>query len=324
MADETLIAGTGETETTTTTADTTTETQTLQTGQTEQQQTETGKTTQTETTTEAPAYDFAKDWRAALSKGDSDLGKFLGRYQSPDAAIKQLKTLNDDIKNGKYRKPLGDDATPEEIAAHRKEQGIPEKPEGYLEKLPEGLVIGDVDKPAVDKFLAAMHESGAPPSQVNAALETYYDIVQEQAEAQSELIETSRREGEDALALEWGADKKRNLNAVKAFVAGLPKEVGEALSGGFIRRDDGMLVPMGNSPEFVKWLAGLALEANPLATVVPGAGANQASAVADEIADIEKLMGDRGSDYWKGPKAEKMQERYRELIDARAKLAAKA
>lgn len=269
----------------------------------------------------ADPIDFNKDWRTALSKGEPDLLKFLGRYTTPDAAIKQLKTLNDDIKAGKYRKPLGDDATDEEKAAHRKEQGIPDAADGYFETLPQGLVIGDDDKPNVTKFMAKMHEAGAKPTEVNAALESYYDIVQAQAEEQADLAAATKQDCEDALTLEWGVDKKRNLNVVKSFVASLPAEVGSALSGGFVPREDGKMVPIGNSPEVVKWLAGLALEANPLATVVPGAGANQASAVADEIKEIETFMRTNRSAY---NKDEAKQARLRELYTAREKLSTKA
>jgi hypothetical protein len=51
----------------------------------------------------------------------------------------------------------------------------------------------------------------------------------------------------------------------------------------------------------------------------PGARAAAAApaaraAVADERAEIEKLMGDPRSEYWRGPKAATMQARYRELV----------
>ena len=60
--------------------------------------------------------------------------------------------------------------------------------------------------------------------------------------------------------------------------------------------------PIGYNPEVLKWLTAQALEKNPLATVVPGAGANQGEAVQEEIESIEAMMGDRSSAYWKGEK----------------------
>lgn len=264
-----------------------------------------------------PASDFEKDWRSALSKGDGDLLKFLGRYQSPDSAIKKFKEINDDIKAGKYRKPIGDDATDEEKAAYRKEQGIPDTADGYYDKLPEGLVVGDDDKPFVGKFLAEMHAVDAPPAMVNAALDSYYAILQEQAETQADVARQAEQAGVEALRGEWGADYKRNLNVMHSYLDTLPKPVAEAFRFG--KGGDG--VPLGYNPEVLKWLTGQALEANPVATLVPGAGANQASAIADEMAEIEGIMR---SDRDRYNKDDKMQARYRELITGKMKLEGKA
>ena len=31
--------------------------------------------------------------------------------------------------------------------------------------------------------------------------------------------------------------------------------------------------------------------------------------------DLQSMMGDRNSDYWKGPKADQLQQEYRDLIE---------
>jgi hypothetical protein len=68
----------------------------------------------------------------------------------------------------------------------------------------------------------------------------------------------------------------------------------------------------------VKWLANQARALNPAATLLP-AGSGDAIGIDTEIDRIEKLMKDRSSDYWRGPKSEHLQQRYRELIDGRAR-----
>lgn len=300
----------------TTTTDTTATTDTTQTVDTTVDTTTTTTTTDTTDTTgtvDKPAFDFEKDWRSALSKGDTDLLKFLGRYQSPDSAIKKFKEINDELKSGKYRKPLGEDPSDEELAAYRKDNGVPDKADGYLESLPEGLVVGDDDKPYVDQFLTAMHGLNAPPQFVNAALDTYYKVAQEQAQEQAEVDHASDQQCVDTLREEWGADFRRNQNVLNSYLATLPAEVADAIKGG--RDNNG--VPLSMNPVLLKWLTSEALEKNPLATVVPGAGANQAQAIADEMAEIEKVMRtDRG----RYNKDQKMQERYRQLIDAKLKI----
>jgi hypothetical protein len=56
---------------------------------------------------------------------------------------------------------------------------------------------------------------------------------------------------------------------------------------------------------------------NPAATLVPAGSGGTGRGAAERIRDIEKLMGDRSSDYWRGSKAEPMQQEYRDLVEAR-------
>lgn len=274
---------------------------------------DTAATTNDTDTTAKAAND---DWRTEWAGEDPELLKFLGRYHSRDAAVKAWKKTNDELKSGKYLKPLPESPTDEELASYRKDNGIPEKPEGYLETLGDGLVVGEDDRPYVDAFLAKMHGANAKPAEVNAALSAYYDIVDEQVAKQSEAAAQAKEASVEALREEWGGDYKRNVNVVNSFLSGLPEPVRNAIAAG---RDD-QNMPLGNNAEFIKWLAGLALEANPIATVVPGAGSNQASAIADEIAAIEKTMRENRGAY---NRDEKMQARYRELINAQLKLEGK-
>lgn len=263
------------------------------------------------------------DWRATAAGEDAKLLKFLGKYTDPKAAFADLKKKNDALLQRAGSK-LPDNPTDEEIAEYRKQQGIPDKPEGYLETLPKGLVVGDDDKPAVDAFAQAMHKANAPKGAVDAALAAYYEIAETQAAAEFERAEAARTDGIVALKEEWGSEYPRNINAVKALLGTIPAEVSLALAGG---KDDAgnpipgavdaQGIPLASNPHVIRWLASISLEQNPLNTVVPGAGANQASAVADEIAEIEKFMRTNQGEYFKD---EKKQERLRTLYAARDKI----
>lgn len=258
----------------------------------------------------------ADDWRTRMAGEDKDLLGFLGRYQSEKAFVQAAKKDRDSARSKTVTK-LPDKPTAEELSAYRKDNGIPEEPAKYLDTLPDGLVVGDDDRPFVDKFLESMHGTNAPPGMVNAALATYYDIVEEQQAAELQLSREAQSAGVEALREEWGADYKRNLNIMHAHLDSLPPAVGDAFRFG--KGADG--VPLGYNPEVLQWLTGLALEQNPVATVVPGAGANQAHAIADEISGIEKTMATNRTAY---NKDERMQARYRELINARLKLEGKS
>jgi hypothetical protein len=91
---------------------------------------------------------------------------------------------------------------------------------------------------------------------------------------------------------------------------------------------DGSGKALFNSPEFVNWFVGLAREANPMVSVVGGGGTNPAG-INDEIASLEKEMGNKSSDYYKGARSPKSpgesvkQVRYRELIEARDRMQAR-
>lgn len=256
------------------------------------------------------------DWRARLSGGDEKLLGYLGRLPSEKAVVERLKKHEDDLKAGKYLKPLPENATDKEIAEYRAQNGVPEKAEGYLDKLPDGLVVGDDDRPAVNTFIEAMHALHAPRPIVEAALGAYYKLAEQQQADEVDRIAEAKETSILALRDEWGADYKRNLNAVDSFLKTLPEDVAAALSGG----TDADGIPLANSAPVIKWLAAQALEANPLSTVVPGAGANQASAVQDEIAKLEAMMQDRKSEYWTGPNSDKNRARLRELYEAKEKL----
>ncbi|WP_029548776.1 calcium-binding protein [Rhizorhabdus wittichii] len=257
--------------------------------------------------------DDTKDWRAEMSGGDDKLLGYLARVASPKALAERVKKHDDDLKAGRYIKPIDENSTDEEKAAWNKLLGVPDKHEAYSENLPNGLVIGEDDKPAVDSFFKAAHAAGLSTGQAHAALQAYYDIVDEQMGAQVEANDTAKQAAEDVLRAEWGADYRRNLNVLKSFTDALPEGVGELLMGAV--GSDG--VQLMNNPGLVKWMMGVALEQNPLATVVPGAGANQASAIDEELASIKKVMTENRPAY---DKDEKMQARYRELLAAREKL----
>ena len=281
---------------------------TAETQQTEQA-TATTETTSTETTQEV-------DWRSRMAGDDEKLLGFLGRYQSERAFVEAAKKDREAAKAASRYKPLPDAPTDEELAAYRKDNGIPDSPDGYMSALPDGLVVGDDDKPFVDQFMQAMHGANANPQVTAAALETYYNIVEEQAAQEAEMVKSAEREAIEELRTEWGADYRRNLNIMTNHLQTLPEAVRDAFTYG--RGSDGK--PLGYNPEILRWLTAQALEVNPVATVVPNAGADQAGAIATEMASLEAMMGDKNSKYWKGPEAAKHQARYVQLVEAKQKL----
>jgi hypothetical protein len=268
---------------------------------------------------EPVAATWPDDWREQLAGGDEKELKRLQRFTSPLTLRKSHRALEQKLSSGELKKALGPDATPEEVAAWRKDMGVPEKPDGYDLKFDNGLVIGEDDKPLVAAFLTAMHAENATPSQVKAGVAAYYKIQEQQQADRAQKDAEVRAAAEDDLRAEWGVEYRRNVGMVQALLATVPEEARDLFASA--RLADG--TPMFSHPDMLRFFVGLQREINPAATLVPNTG-NQAQTIDNELSDLKAKMGDRDSDYWKGPKAEAMQARYRALLDAKAKMAARA
>lgn len=265
---------------------------------------------------------WPEDWREKYVEqhgGDPKMLKRLQRYASPQAALDALFAAQNKISSGELRSSLKADATPEEKAEWREQNGIPASPTEYKIALPSGLVVGERDKPIVDDFLKRAHDANMHPDQVNQALGFYFEQQEIVAQEQAAFDIGTKEACEDLLREEYGSEYKRNMMAVNELLKGAPGDIAEKLLNG--RLDDG--TPIGNSPEVIRWLVGLAREMNPIGTLVPGSGSNAMQAAETELGNLRKMMGDKSSEYWKGPNAQKNQERYRALVSATQKVGAR-
>lgn len=261
-----------------------------------------------------PASEWPADWRQKYSQ-DPAIQKRLERYGSPKAALDALFAAQTRISKGDLLPALKDNATPEDVADYRAAHGIPATPAEYDLTLPNGLVIGEADKPMVDEFLARAHETNMHPTQVQEALGWYMDRQEQARVAQTARDTEARMACLDTLREEFGPDYKREVKIAMGVLDSAPPEVKDRFLAG--RLSDGTLI--GDDPAVIRWLNGLSRELNPVGTVVPGSGTNAVQAVEAEIAGLRKMMGDHKSEYWKGPMAAKNQARYRELTSALSK-----
>ncbi|WP_456389736.1 hypothetical protein [Profundibacter sp.] len=265
-------------------------------------------------------HDWPDDWRDKFAGDDDKTRKRLDRFKSPADVYKSWQSMEQKMSSGETVAKLGEDASDDEIAAYREANGIPDKPDGYLESLPNGLVIGDDDKPMVDSYLESVHGLNADPAIVAKSLDWYYAQQEEQVAAQSLADKEYRSAGVEELRAEWGAEFKGNLNSAMSFLDTAPVDGdGVSLKDNLLgaRLADGTL--LGDNPSALRWLTGLANDANPAGFVSPGSGMSQADSVDDHIAEIEKVMRTDRSAY---NKDEKMQGRYLKLLGAREKLSA--
>ena len=260
----------------------------------------------------AAKIDWPEDWRDRVAGGDDKKLKRLQRYGSPNAAMEALFSAQAKISAG-IKEPLKEGATAEELATWRADNGIPESPDKYDLTLPDGLVLGERDKPLVDGFLKVAHEKNWSPEAVKTAVGWFMERQAEQADTVAARDTENRMAAEDQMRDEFGPKYRDEVKLAAQFVRNSLGENADTFMGG--RLADGRLI--GDSPEVVRWLNQTFRELNPVATVVPGSGTNAVQAVESELANLRSMMGDRKSDYWKkGAVGEKHQSRYRELTTA--------
>lgn len=264
--------------------------------------------------------DWPQDWRDKMAGGNDKVLNVIKRFSSPQAIANALLSDRRLMSEGKLKPALTADATPEQIAEYRKANAIPDKPDGYLEKLPDGLVIGEDDKPYVTKFAEAMHAKNASPDMVHSALRAYYDIQSQQTAALQDANESARVEGQEALMAEWGSDFRANRNAVINLLKTVPEDTRNVL--GTARDSDGILIF--NRADVLKAFSDLARANNMVGTVVPPDG-DIAKAVNDELASIKTTLMTKPEVYWaRTPEGERMRQRYGELLEAKDKIGNKA
>jgi hypothetical protein len=269
----------------------------------------------------SPAPDTsAADWRSRIAGDDKAYLKTLDRYTDENAYFKATRELHGKVSAGQLKAPASpfpDKGTPEEQKAWREAQGVPLDVKDYKVELPEGLVLAENDKAGAERLAAFAHKNNWTPQQYNGVLAAYYDQVDFANNKRVEADAQFHDEADAALRDVWkGIDYKRNTQAIRNMLEAAPKGLEERLFGG--RTADGRLI--GDDPEVLKWMAGLALDLNPAASLLP-TGAQNPQGLASEL---EKIRSFRKSDPDGYERDKGMQARELELIEAQQKMASRA
>jgi hypothetical protein len=263
------------------------------------------------------------DWRQAFATVDGvvdpKLLRQVERYDSPEAFARAHFSLRTRMDGGDYTTKLPANATPDEVTAWRAQNGIPATAADYLKTLPDSVKIPEAQKGDINKFLEALHGQNAPPGTANAALASYYAILADNQATRAEADAALAQKTTDALNVEWGADFRGNLNAIRGLLDAAPegaRGIAEA------RLADG--TPVMSHPDVLRWLGSLARELNPAASIIPGSGAGAEKGIDARIGEIEGIMKTDPNKYFKGDAGERMQKEYMQLIDARLRMQGRA
>lgn len=265
----------------------------------------------------APA-DFPETWRNIIAGDDPKELARLQRMGSPADVWKAYRALEAKISSGQLKSGLKPDATPEEVAQWRKDNGLPETPEDYRPNLPNGMVPGEADMPLIGGFQKTAHELGLTPEQFNKTLSWYFAEA-DAAKAQQYEADTSfRSQAEDALRAEWGPAYRSEVRGIANFMeANAPAGMADLLFNS--RSSDGKL--LGDHPEVLRWLSSMVRTVNPLATLVPAGSGDIMKAGEARISEIEQMMRTDPGAYWKN---QDIQNEYGKLLEARESMRGRA
>lgn len=267
------------------------------------------------------------DWRAKIAGDDKSALKTLESIADPAALYKSYNELRTKVSSGELRaapKPPAADATPEQVAAWRKDQNLPENADAFVAglKLPDGVIPGEADKPLLANFAEAAFKNNWTGDQYAQAVGWYFGL-QDQLVADRQRADADfMQEATIELTKEWGQQFKPNQNAITAlWDAHLPKDFTDLMLNA--RMPDGSV--LGNHPVFNKAFLELSKVVNPAATLLPNVQGANMSSVDGRIAEHEKNMrAPQGTPEWRSYwQNDKMQEEYRGLLDARETMKAR-
>lgn len=265
-----------------------------------------------ETPVSAPSH-WPENWRDIASGGDKTTLQYLNRYASPANVVKALMATRQKISLHELLRNRPDDEDQDALSEWRAQAGIPEKPEGYLDNMPDGLVIGEDDQPNLNSFLVDMHQADVPPTMVHKAISWYYQAQEKQLAELAQRDNQSRMASEDTLRAEWGPEYRSNIQAANALLQRLG---GDELRQRLLSARMGDGVPLGNDPEMLKFLVSIEREINPFGTPAPQDGKTITETIKAEKEALEAEMRDTKArtdgGYWANPAK---QQRYRELLE---------
>jgi hypothetical protein len=181
-----------------------------------------------------PSGGAPTDWRASLPAELRDAPS-LAKFADPGALAKSYVEAEGLIGRKGLIIPTEKDA-PEVHARFRAALGVPEKPEGYTLKAPEGIPPEAWGEDGVKALATWAHELGLTPAQAQGVADRYAKVQAEGLQRAAEGIEPDGRKMEDVLRQEWGVGYDGKLEvarrAAKQFGGDGVLDALEAKTGG--------------------------------------------------------------------------------------------
>lgn len=228
------------------------------------------------------------DWRASIE--DPGLYRLAERYESASSMAKAVSDLRRETAT--RIKPLGENATPEEITAYRKQTGVPLSADGYAFEMPPGMEPSETDSAFQSEMARAMHGANVTDSQAKALSGAFNEFVaRQQADTEATSV-AAREQSVAALQKEFGADYDRNIEYARRAAL----DFGSADFVEFLETKIVDGTPLGDHPAFVKAFARIGRSAgeDPIDIETPSGGnATLDERIRTKRAEIQQAL-DRG------------------------------
>lgn len=248
---------------------------------------------------------------AQLERRRSAIMNDLKRYKSEFDYMVAGTAAREKIRSGEYRAKPPADASEEEIAAWREENGIPVKAKDYEIPKIAGYKWTDNDKPLIENFKTFAHKANYTQDQVNVGAEWYVKMVQETQEKYWEDTQRSdaqsRQIAMDQLRGEYGPDLKPSLEITKRLLDDdqvMPNNLGHKLKNARYLDDNNKWQRLLNDVAMSRMLINYAQDTygRDGSFITGDAKAN----AKNEKAELEKLMNTDYEEFMRSGGSEKL------------------
>lgn len=243
---------------------------------------------------------------------DEKAREWAKRHPSPADAVMEGFKLRQKLSNAIT--PLGEKATPEEVADYRRKMGVPLKPEGYKLEGLEGKEPSAIEKAFQGEMAKAFYEANIPEGAARKLNQVYNGFVAEFQRSVAENDKADAEKWETALKRKWGSDFEINTKAAATSLAMAAAETGnedlKTLSN-LVVDVGGKKTLLGSFPLFTELAAfwGRRLMESPAQAVGEGE-ARDASSELDSLYNLHRSPKREDQDKYRHPDTQK---RIREL-----------
>jgi hypothetical protein len=246
--------------------------------------------------------DWPEDWREKLAGGDEKLLARLRRFGSPAGVWRSFAELEKKVSSGGLKKSLSDAPSAEELAAYRKENGIPDAPEGYELKVPDGL--DKSVKSGMDAFAKHMHAINAPPAVVKAAADLYLQAEEKAEQERFDFAQKQTIENKATLKAEFGREYDAEVRRANSL---LVSTLGESAKD-FMATTLSDGTKLGDNPAFVRFAAQVSRVLADDGALIAEDGGSKGASLKDEYDGLMALMTTDSKKYYSEPTQKRLTE----------------